>query len=164
MPVRSDPSPRGSIPLKIAVATFGILALELALIRWTSGQVRVFAYFNNLVLIAAFLGMGLGVALGRRRPGLVHGVFPVLLLLALPLAFSEPLQLVHLHFPDHTITLWGGEVVAANAWVFGRNLAIFCGLLGLVVLVFVCAGAPLGALFPRVPVLHAYTADLAGSL
>jgi hypothetical protein len=149
---------------QIGLVTFGILALELALIRWTSGQVRVFAYFNNLVLIASFLGMGLGVALGRHRPGLIHGVFPLLLLLALPLGFSDQLGLVHLRFPDHTITLWGGEVLAADPWMFVRNLAIFCGLLGLVVLVFVCAGAPLGALFPRVKVLRAYTADLAGSL
>jgi hypothetical protein len=149
---------------QIGLVTFGILALELALIRWTSGQVRVFAYFNNLVLIAAFLGMGLGVALGRTRPGLVNGLFPALLLLALPLGFSDQLGLVHLHFPDHTITLWGGEVLAANPVMFVRNLAIFCGLLGLIVLVFVCAGAPLGTLFARMPVLRAYTADLTGSL
>ena len=56
----------------IGLTTFGILALELALIRWSSSQMRVFAYFNNMVLIAAFLGMGLGVAVGRRHPGLVH--------------------------------------------------------------------------------------------
>ena len=59
----------GPVAFQIALATFGILALELALIRWTSGQIRAFAYFNNLVLVGAFLGMGLGVALGRRRPG-----------------------------------------------------------------------------------------------
>lgn len=43
--------------LHIALVTFGILALELALIRWIGTQVRVFAYFNNLVLIATFLGL-----------------------------------------------------------------------------------------------------------
>ncbi|RXK55016.1 hypothetical protein ESB00_03705 [Oleiharenicola lentus] len=149
---------------QIGLVTFGILALELALIRWTSGQVRVFAYFNNLVLIASFLGMGLGVALGRKRPGLIHGLFPLLLLLALPLGFSDQLGLVHLRFPDHAITLWGGEQVAADPWMFARNLGIFCGLLALIVLVFVCAGAPLGILFARAKVLRAYTADLAGSL
>ncbi len=149
---------------QIGLVTFGILALELALIRWTSGQVRVFAYFNNLVLIAAFLGMGLGVALGRRKPGLIHGLFPLLLMLALPLAFSEQLGLVHLRFPDHAITLWGGETLAADPWMFARNIVIFCALLALVILVFVCAGAPLGALFVRAKVLKAYTADLTGSL
>jgi SAM-dependent methyltransferase len=158
-------SERGaSAGLQIGLATFGILVLELALIRWTSSQIRVFAYFNNIVLISAFLGMGLGVALGRRWPGLVHLVLPLLLLLALPLAFSEPLALVHLRFPDNSITLWGGEMLAANPLLFARNLAVFCGLLALVMAVFAAAGAPLGVLFPRVPVLRAYTADLVGSL
>lgn len=148
----------------IGLTTFGILALELTFIRWTSSQVRVFAYFNNMVLIAAFLGMGMGVAVGRRQPGLVHLVLPVLLLLAVPLAFSEQLGLVHLVFPDQSISLWGGERVAADPWIFARNLAIFLSLLLAVVLVFVCAGAPLGCLFQRLPVLQAYQWDLAGSL
>lgn len=151
-------------PWLIGLTTFGILALELALIRWTSSQVRVFAYFNNVVLICAFLGMGLGVALGRRYPGLVHWVLPALLVFALPLAFSESLRLVHMPFPDRSILLWGGEIVSASAWVFIRNVMIFCSLLLAMVAVFVCAGAPLGYLFPRLPVLRAYTADLVGSL
>lgn len=156
---------RGGRPaLQIGLTTFGILALELALIRWTSGQVRAFAYINNIVLITAFLGLGLGVALGKRRPGLVHLVLPALLLLALPVAAAEELGLVRLTFPDQSITLWGAETVQAAPAVFARNLAIFLVLLGGVGAVFTCAGGALGALFGRLPVLRAYTADLAGSL
>ena len=55
-----------STSLQIALATFAILTLELALIRWTSQQVRVFAYFNNLTLIAAFLWR-IGNAFARRQ-------------------------------------------------------------------------------------------------
>lgn len=149
---------------QIALVTFGILVLELALIRWTSGQMRVFAYFNNVVLICAFLGMGLGVALGRRRPGLVHLVTPVVLLLAVPLAFSESLGLVRLPFPDQSIILWGAEKVEANAWIFARNLGVFLLMLTGVTGVFAVAGAPLGFLLGRRPILSAYTFDLAGSL
>jgi len=155
---------RGGRPaLQIGLTTFGILALELAFIRWTSSQVRIFAYFNNIVLIAAFLGMGLGVALGRRRPGLVHLVVPVLLVLAVPLAFSESLNLVHMQFPDHSISLWGAEA-EGDPVVFFKNLAIFLALIAGVTGLFVCAGAPLGFLFDRLPPLKAYTADLLGSL
>ena len=155
---------RGGRPaLQIGLTTFGILALELAFIRWTSSQVRIFAYFNNIVLIAAFLGMGLGVALGRRRPGLVHLVAPALLILALPMAFSERLGLVHLSFPDHSVSLWGAET-SGDLGTFIRNLAIFLSLIFGVVGLFVCAGAPLGFLFDRLPPLKAYTADLLGSL
>lgn len=152
-----------SAPWLIGLTTFGILALELALIRWTSSQVRVFAYFNNVVLICAFLGMGLGIALGKRAPGLVRCTLPVLFVLALPLAFSEQLHLVHLKFPDASIMLWGGEQTP-NPWVFARSLAVFATLLTAVVAVFVCAGAPLGLLFARLPALRAYHADLLGSL
>jgi hypothetical protein len=43
-------------------------------------------------------------------------------------------------------------------------MLIFCSLLSAMVGVFVCTGAPLGYLFPRLPVLRAYTVDLIGSL
>ena len=54
----------GPLPVQTALVSFSILALELALIRWSAGQIRAFAYFNSLVLIGAFLGTGLGTALG----------------------------------------------------------------------------------------------------
>lgn len=148
----------------IGLATFGILTLELAIIRWTSSQLRVFAYCSNLVLIGAFLGMGLGVGLGRRNPGLVHLALPGLLVLAVPLAFSEQLGLMHMHFPDQSIVLWGGEDMPADPLLFARNLVIFLLLFIGIVVVFIGCGAPLGYLFPRLPVLRAYTADLTGSL
>ena len=58
-----------SLPWQTFIAAFGLLALELAVIRWTTGQIRIFAYFNNLVLIGAFLGAGIGAALGRKFKG-----------------------------------------------------------------------------------------------
>jgi SAM-dependent methyltransferase len=52
------------------------LLLELALIRWVASEVRIFAYYKNLVLIACFLGFGLGMhsASRRSRLGLSLGV------------------------------------------------------------------------------------------
>lgn len=152
---------RSGLPLnlQLGLATFGILALELALIRWLSNQVRLFAYFNNLVLMGAFLGMGLGVAWGRRYPGLVHGVLPWLAVLSLLLAYSGPLGLMHMSFPDASTHLWGAEGVNA-----GFDLLKFFAILLMTVGVFVMAGAPVGYLFSELPVLSAYTADLAGSL
>ena len=43
------------------------LFLELALVRWVSCEIRVFAYCKNLVLVACFLGFGAGCLLQRRR-------------------------------------------------------------------------------------------------
>ncbi len=150
--------------LGIALATFSILALELALIRWISGQVRIFAYFNNLTLIGAFLGMGLGVALGRRRPGLLHLCLPSLALFVAVLTASEPLGLMHLQFPDPSIHMWGAEGADHSLFLLVRNLGIFGLLFTVLVWIFVCAGAAVGQLFPRLPVLRAYSADLLGSL
>lgn len=154
----------GRRSFEIGLATFGILALELALIRWTSSQVRIFAYFNNLVLIGAFLGMGLGVALGSRHPKLVHGVTPILFVLCLPLAFSEELNIVRISFPDRAIFLWGAEQAFQSTLRNCLNIAILIFLFGLIVTVFLCAGAPVGHLFPKLRPLRAYSSDLTGSL
>ena len=155
---------RGPVSFQIGLATFGILALELALIRWTSGQIRVFAYFNNLLLIGAFLGMGLGVALGRRYSGLIHGTLPALLLASIPLAFAESLNITHMPFPDASIYLFVAEFFAGSAWQYIFNISLFLLIFCLLVTVFIFAGSPVGYLFSKLPPLRAYTSDLVGSL
>ena len=55
------------LTLETAAAAFLILFLELVWIRWLPGQVRVLAYFPNLILISAFLGIGIGCLLATRR-------------------------------------------------------------------------------------------------
>jgi hypothetical protein len=149
--------------LDLAICSFGILALELTVIRWMSGQVRIFAYFTNILLIAAFLGMGLGVALGQRRPGLIHGCLPALAVLSVLLAFPRELSLMTIRFPDTSISLWGEEESMAVARFALATLA-FMALFWLVTLIFVLASAPIGWLFSRLPPLTAYSADLAGSI
>lgn len=47
--------------------SFLILFLELSLIRWTGSHVRIIAYFPNLVLIAAFFGIGMGSLYSGKR-------------------------------------------------------------------------------------------------
>jgi spermidine synthase len=54
--------------LEIGAISFVILFQELALIRWLPTQVRVLSYFPNVVLISAFLGLGIGCLLASRRP------------------------------------------------------------------------------------------------
>jgi hypothetical protein len=158
----------GSLSQKwqLSLCTFGILALELALIRWSTSQVRVFAYFNNVVLIGAFLGMGIGLALGRRYPGLIHYVLPVLLCASIPLAFSEELKLVHLKMPDpqNVVYMWDSTQRGAGVLELGMGVAYFTLMYLLLITVFVMAGAPVGYLFSRLPNLRAYAWDLAGSL
>jgi hypothetical protein len=53
--------------IELTAASFIVLFQELALIRWMSGQVRVLAYFPNVVLISAFLGLGVGALRAGKR-------------------------------------------------------------------------------------------------
>ncbi len=63
---------------ELLLASFAALLLELALIRWLPGRVRVIAYFPNLVLIAAFLGLGVGALVRFGRSALLAlGLFVV---------------------------------------------------------------------------------------
>ncbi len=73
--------------LTLFAASFVVLFQELALIRWMGAQVRVLAYFPNLILISAFLGLGVGSLLARRAWSLLL-LWPPLLLLAVALAFA----------------------------------------------------------------------------
>ena len=57
------------------------------MIRWISSEIRIFAYFKNLVLVACFLGFGLGCYLCRRRINLLPTVVP---LIALALLIKLP--------------------------------------------------------------------------
>jgi spermidine synthase len=59
------------------------LYLELLMIRWVSSEVRMFAYFKNFVLIACFLGFGIGCYISKRRVNLFTTLLPLLTIVAL---------------------------------------------------------------------------------
>jgi spermidine synthase len=163
--------PSGPAAFHLALSTFGLLALELALIRWLASQMRLFAYFSNLVLIAAFLGMGLGLGIAKRRGELRHWVLPALLLIAIPAAFAAPLGLTSLTFPDFSIHIWGaGGVLDTEPGNFSRarelleSIFIVLVLFWATVATFVPAGVSVGHFFSKMRPLKAYGFDLLGSL
>lgn len=69
--------------LDLILVSFVILFQELALIRWIPSQVRVAAYFPNLILISAFLGLGIGCLRSRSRSLLWLWPFTVLSLVGI---------------------------------------------------------------------------------
>src|SRR6266700_8269421 len=78
------------------------LYAESVLIRWMGAEIRMFAYLKNFTLLAAFLGLGLGML--RRRDSRSSWVLPSLMsLLVLTLVFSAQLGLTGLFFPDSGI-------------------------------------------------------------
>jgi spermidine synthase len=68
------------------------LFVEMLMIRWVSSEIRIFAYFKNFVLVACFLGFGLGCYLCRRRVQLMALIAPLLLLTAILKAPISPLR------------------------------------------------------------------------
>ena len=60
------------------VASFLVLFLETAVIRWMPAYVRLLAYFSNFILLASFLGIGIGCLLATRHRQLI-GWFPLVL-------------------------------------------------------------------------------------
>src|SRR5262245_63870530 len=69
---------RGSPGFRTFLASFLVLFLEVALIRWMPAYIRLLAYFSNFILLASFLGIGVGCLLASARVRLFPW-FPVLL-------------------------------------------------------------------------------------
>lgn len=68
------------------------LFVEMLMIRWVSSDIRIFAYFKNFVLVACFLGFGLGCYLCRRRIQLTALIAPLILLTIVLKAPISPLR------------------------------------------------------------------------
>jgi hypothetical protein len=162
----NTPASQGNPALRLALTTFSILVLELALIRWLGTQVRFFAYFANLVLLSTFLGMGLGVGLARRRPQLARWALPALAFVSVLVAAATPLGLTHMQFPDPAISLWAsnerGSLVPLWQFILAAFTVTTC--FWLVASVFLLLGVQVGVYFDALPPLNAYGADLGGSL
>jgi hypothetical protein len=77
-----DIVPESSYSLLALVSVFSMF-LEMLVIRWISSEIRIFAYFKNFVLIACFLGFGVGCYLSRRRINVLAFLAPLVLLATL---------------------------------------------------------------------------------
>ena len=49
--------------LRLFLVSFLVLFLEVALIRWMPAYIRLLSYFSNFILLASFLGIGVGCLL-----------------------------------------------------------------------------------------------------
>jgi hypothetical protein len=143
-----------SAAFRLFALSFLSLVLELMVIRWVPGSIRLVAYYANLMLISSFLGIGLGAMLAERRANLVRW-FPVLLAAdVLFLALARNVLL-----PGSSIELR----FTSGAAGFTNYLALL-GVFVLNAAVFVPLGEQIGQQFRRLPNLRAYAWDLGGSL
>src|SRR3990172_7398690 len=84
----------------LLLLSFISLFLELAIIRWLSSEVRIFAYFKNLPLMAAFLGFGIGFSLPERQDLFVRWFPRVVCCLSILIAGAAGLGITHVIFVD----------------------------------------------------------------
>ncbi len=150
--------------IELIAASFVVLFQELALIRWLPSQVRVLAYFPNIVLISAFLGLGLGCLLATRRSIIELWPTALVLLIAVTALMGR--------------VIFTHESASEYLWLLYYDLpgaAVFRGIrLPILVAFFLSAAAfiPLGQYVARrlrtfreagVP-LWGYVFDICGSL
>ena len=159
----------------VFVASLLGLFLELALIRWVSSEVRVFAYAKNLALVASFLGFGAGCLLSRRP---VPAAGPLASLLLLTMLVRLPWQWLDAYGPRRItdvmaelsgFMLFGGGDAAFPGWATWARLGFAVGwttaLFFLVAFVMVPFGQWTAAAmreFERP--LRAYSLNVLGSL
>jgi SAM-dependent methyltransferase len=151
------------------------LLLELALIRWVSSEVRVFAYCKNLALVASFLGFGSGCLLSRRplrAAGPLFGLLLLAMLVRLPWHWLD-------EFGPRRVT----EIMAAmsgfmafqnvgavfpdwSAWMrLAFAISWTAALFFVVAIVIIPFGQWVGAAMAQIPrSLWAYSLNVAGSL
>jgi SAM-dependent methyltransferase len=144
---------------QLFLTSFLALYAELLCIRWMPAHVRFLSYFTNFILLASFLGLGVGILSARRKLPLGPRTFPLLLLLAAILIAASKFEL---HIGSAGVLYYGaGESGTAPP----ENALVLPAAFLLVSLLFVCIGRPLGVLLGEVtPPLRAYAYDIGGSL
>jgi spermidine synthase len=156
------------------LVSFLILFFELAAIRWFGATVVFLTFFTNIVLLASFLGMSLGLLAARRSRDLVRTALP---LLVLSLALAVTTFLLYWQSSDITVSL-GDQRGSPQLFYFGTEYrpadpskwfvpmwAVAGTFFALIALTFVGLGQVMGRAFDAIPNrVAAYTVDICGSL
>ena len=146
-----------NVQARIFLVSFTMLFFELLCIRWIPSYVRYLSYFNNFILLASFLGIGLGMLTARRQ----HFWFPPFPVLLIILVLVVALNRFELRISSTDVLYYGaGENQSAHVESFVVLPIIF----GLVTLCFIPLARTFGQLFTRAKPLTAYTYDIIGSL
>ena len=151
---------------KLFLLGFLGLFLELALIRYLAGSIWNLGYFPNLVLIAVFMGMGIGFVFHPRIPAhrsslYFHAALVLLFGLVAFVSFARP------GVPG--FERWQGEVggelfFTAVPAASGASDAIYFVLwFVVIVMTFAMVSQRTAKLFRQFSPLRAYSLDIAGS-
>lgn len=148
------------------------LFLEMLLIRWIGSEVRIFAYLQNTILVACFLGLGLGCFTSRQPIMLRQSLIPLVSLLAImaiPISRSALGEISALLGVFEDMLIWGPvstyqNVLTKTSYVILGLMLTYC-LLIVIVDIFVPIGRLLARLMDEHPhTIWAYSVNITGSL
>ena len=157
------------------LVSFLILFFELAAIRWFAGTVVFLTFFTNVVLLACFLGMSVGLLAARRPQNLVRAALPIAVL---TFAAAVVMNIVYTEWTDSVTVSLGNQQGLPRLIYFGAEYrpldpsrwvipmwAIAGSFFALIALTFVGLGQVMGRAFDAIPDrVRAYSVDVAGSL
>src|SRR5207244_2177683 len=155
--------------------SFLILFFELACIRWFGATVVFLTFFTNIVLLATFLGMSVGLLTASRKINYIRGVIP-LALFAIALAIIT-FNLYERYGSRVTIAIcnqnaspqviyFGTEYHPNDPSRFVIPLYLIAGtFFTMISITFLGLGQVMGRAFDAIPNrVAAYTTDVLGSL
>ena len=140
------------------LASFLVLFLEIALIRWMPAYIRLLSYFSNFILLASFLGIGLGCLLAPARLRLFRW-FPIVQAAVIAAVYFFRLEVSvptagSIYFTSGT----------AEKVVLVESTMLLPVLFVIVAALFATLAQRMGREMAQLPPLKAYTINLAGSL
>jgi len=145
-------------------ASFLSLFFEMLVIRWIPSELGHMAYFSNLILILACLGLGTGCLLGPSRKRLLR-LFPFAALLLVTLVLQSARW--RISFWDASRIFVNDAVRTTRAGQSPTALPILLVLLllgPLVILCFLCLGQEVGRRLRAFRPLCAYAINILGSI
>ena len=144
--------------MALFVSSFLVLFLETALIRWMPAYVRLLAYFSNFILLASFLGIGVGCLLATRRRRLIMW-FPLIQLAVIVAVDRLRLEVA---VPSTSAIYFSSGTSAPVVPV--ESTLLLPLLFTTVAAVFVAVAHQMGRDLIGHPPLRAYVINLLGSL
>jgi spermidine synthase len=155
---------------QLVLVSFLGLFIEMLMIRWVSSEIRIFAYFKNFVLVACFLGFGLGCYLCRRRLQLSAMIAPLLLLTVILKTPISPLRRTMFALPQLLgggveVHVWGVPA-APTSWIgMLLALAVVVPLFAVIATTFIPFGQLVGRYLEKAPNgVAAYSVNVLASL
>ncbi|HEX6867919.1 MAG TPA: hypothetical protein VF119_03890, partial [Candidatus Limnocylindrales bacterium] len=142
--------------VRLFLTAMSILFVELLLIRWIPANVVYVGFFRNFLLMASFLGIGLGILWGRDPRRIPISPFGPLLL-SLVLLVTQVQVSIRLDTEDEIFAL--GAAHGADT-----NFIVLAALVLMTTMIMAGLAVPLGPLLTSMPPLRAYTFDILGSM